>query len=131
MTGKEIVKLNESALASVLADVSFIEIEIKRLGKPELDHVFDEVKHVCNPLPPPLPGRLRWTDSWVLDYQHYPFRCCSGIYGTFDSFHVVSVCQTAEPSYDLGQTGKSCLVPGRSDQYVQGGKEKGGSRSSG
>lgn len=51
MTGKEIVKLNESALASVLADVSFIEIEIKRLGKPELDHVFDEVKHVCN-LPP-------------------------------------------------------------------------------
>ncbi|KAL0250527.1 hypothetical protein I308_102705 [Cryptococcus tetragattii IND107] len=48
LTGKEIVKLNESALASVLADVSFIEIEIKRLGKPELDHVFDEVKHTIN-----------------------------------------------------------------------------------
>lgn len=34
-------------MASVLADVSFIETEIKRLGKSELDHVFDEVKHVC------------------------------------------------------------------------------------
>lgn len=47
MTGQEVVRLNESALASVLADVSFIETEIKRLGKSELDHVFDEVKHVC------------------------------------------------------------------------------------
>lgn len=40
------MRLNEDALASVLADVTFIEIEIKRLGKAELDTVFDEVKMV-------------------------------------------------------------------------------------
>lgn len=34
------------ALGSVLADVNFVEAEIKRLGKSELDHVFDEVKLV-------------------------------------------------------------------------------------
>lgn len=39
-------RFNESALASVLADVKFIETEIKRLEKPDLDHVFDEVRLV-------------------------------------------------------------------------------------
>ena len=39
-------RFNEDALASVLADVTFIETEIRRLGKPELDSVFDEVKLV-------------------------------------------------------------------------------------
>lgn len=39
-------RFNEAALSSVLADVSFVETEIKRLGKDELDHVFDEVKLV-------------------------------------------------------------------------------------
>jgi len=39
-------------LASVLADVTFVEMEIKRLGKPELDTVFDEVKLVsCHLIP--------------------------------------------------------------------------------
>jgi hypothetical protein len=39
-------KLNEAALSSVLADVTFIETEIKRLDKPDLDRVFDEIKLV-------------------------------------------------------------------------------------
>jgi hypothetical protein len=39
-------KFNEAALASVLADVKFVEAEVKRLGKEGLDHVFDEVKLV-------------------------------------------------------------------------------------
>ena len=42
-------RLNEAALASVVADVTFIEMEIKRLGKSELDTVFDEVKLVSRP----------------------------------------------------------------------------------
>lgn len=46
MCGKDVVRFNESALASVLADVKFIETEIKRLEKPDLDHVFDEVRLV-------------------------------------------------------------------------------------
>lgn len=46
MCGKDVARFNESALASVLADVKFIETEIKRLEKPDLDHVFDEVRLV-------------------------------------------------------------------------------------
>ncbi|WVQ82288.1 hypothetical protein IAT38_004416 [Cryptococcus sp. DSM 104549] len=48
LCGQEVQRFNEMALASVLADVTFIEAEIKRLEKPELDHVFDEVKHTIN-----------------------------------------------------------------------------------
>ncbi|WVN88298.1 uncharacterized protein L203_103503 [Cryptococcus depauperatus CBS 7841] len=48
LAGPDVPRLNESALASVLADVTFIESEIKRLEKTELDHVFDEVKHTIN-----------------------------------------------------------------------------------
>lgn len=43
-------RLNEHALSSVLADVTFVETEIKRLGKAELDSVFDEVKLVSDGL---------------------------------------------------------------------------------
>jgi hypothetical protein len=39
-------RINEAALESVLADVKFIETEIKRLEKPDLDHVFDEIRLV-------------------------------------------------------------------------------------
>lgn len=39
-------RYNEAALTLVLADVTFIETEIQRLGRPGLDHVFDEVKLV-------------------------------------------------------------------------------------
>lgn len=46
LCGKEVPRLNEAALAKVLADVNFIELEIQRLGRPGLDHVFDEVKLV-------------------------------------------------------------------------------------
>lgn len=46
LCGKEIPQLNEAALASVLADVQFIEAEIKRLDKAALDRVFDEVRLV-------------------------------------------------------------------------------------
>ncbi|WVQ99360.1 hypothetical protein IAU59_006493 [Kwoniella sp. CBS 9459] len=48
LCGKEVPRLNEVALSSVLADVTFIETEIKRLGKSDLDRVFDEVKHTIN-----------------------------------------------------------------------------------
>ncbi|WWC89397.1 uncharacterized protein L201_004321 [Kwoniella dendrophila CBS 6074] len=48
LCGKEVIRFNEMALASVLADVTFIETEIKRLGKTDLDRVFDEVKHTIN-----------------------------------------------------------------------------------
>ncbi|WVF71415.1 hypothetical protein IAT40_006219 [Kwoniella sp. CBS 6097] len=48
LCGKEVARLNEMALSSVLADVNFIETEIKRLGKSGLDTVFDEVKHTIN-----------------------------------------------------------------------------------
>ncbi|WWD17361.1 hypothetical protein CI109_101802 [Kwoniella shandongensis] len=48
LCGKEVTRFNEMALASVLADVNFIEAEIRRLDKPGLDHVFDEVKHTIN-----------------------------------------------------------------------------------
>ena len=42
-------RFNEAALASVLADAKFVEAEIKRLGRPMLDRVFDEVKLVRSP----------------------------------------------------------------------------------
>ncbi|OCF36896.1 hypothetical protein I316_01494 [Kwoniella heveanensis BCC8398] len=48
LCGKEVARLNEMALSSVLADVTFIETEIKRLGKSDLNNVFDEVKHTIN-----------------------------------------------------------------------------------
>lgn len=44
LCGKGVSKVNEAALSNVLADVSFIEAEIKRLERPALDKVFDEVK---------------------------------------------------------------------------------------
>ncbi|TYJ55946.1 hypothetical protein B9479_003331 [Cryptococcus floricola] len=46
LTGSSVPRLNESALASVLADVTFIETEIKRLEKRELDRVFDETINI-------------------------------------------------------------------------------------
>lgn len=33
-------------MMNILADVQFIEQEVKRLGRAGLDHVFDEVKMV-------------------------------------------------------------------------------------
>ncbi|WWC70274.1 uncharacterized protein I206_104224 [Kwoniella pini CBS 10737] len=48
LCGREVVRFNEMALASVLADVTFIETEIKRLDKAGLDRVFEEVKHTIN-----------------------------------------------------------------------------------
>lgn len=60
--------MNEAALSNVLADVTFIEAEIKRLERPALDKVFDEVKMVSLPPPPhpsspgplgPSPWRMR------------------------------------------------------------------------
>ncbi|RSH87449.1 hypothetical protein EHS25_003359 [Saitozyma podzolica] len=48
LCGKDVARFNESALASVLADVKFVETEIKRLEKPDLDHVFDEVRLTIN-----------------------------------------------------------------------------------
>ncbi|KAL7421699.1 Rab GTPase-binding exocyst subunit S15 [Cryptotrichosporon argae] len=48
LCGRDVPRLNEQALASVLADVTFIETEIARLGRSQLDHVFDEVKLTIN-----------------------------------------------------------------------------------
>ncbi|EIW70745.1 hypothetical protein M231_02602 [Tremella mesenterica] len=48
LCGKDIPRYNEAALSSVLADVTFIEAEIRRLDKPDLHHVFDEVKLTIN-----------------------------------------------------------------------------------
>ncbi|KAK4689058.1 exocyst complex component 6, partial [Tremellales sp. Uapishka_1] len=44
LCGRDVPRYNEAALASVIADVNFIDTEIKRLGKDQLDKVFDEVK---------------------------------------------------------------------------------------
>ncbi|ORX36771.1 putative exocyst complex subunit Sec15 [Kockovaella imperatae] len=48
LCGQTVPRYNESALASIMGDVSFIEIEIKRLDRKELDSVFDEVKQTIN-----------------------------------------------------------------------------------
>ncbi|WVR07118.1 hypothetical protein IAU60_004159 [Kwoniella sp. DSM 27419] len=48
LCGRDVIRFNEVALASVLADVTFIETEVKRLDKTDLDRVFDEVKHTIN-----------------------------------------------------------------------------------
>lgn len=56
MCGKSVTKVNEAALSNVLADVTFIESEIKRLERPALDKVFDEVKMVSCPLIDISPG---------------------------------------------------------------------------
>jgi len=75
LCGKEVPRFNEAALASVLADANFVEAEIRRLGKSELNNVFDEVKLVSErgdrlsklnfPIRPstssyPTPSRLIW-----------------------------------------------------------------------
>lgn len=46
LCGKDVQRYNESALSSVLADVKFIEDEIRRLERPALDKVLEEVKLV-------------------------------------------------------------------------------------
>lgn len=47
MNGTDIVRMSEQALKNVIDDVSFIEKEVRRLEKPGLDDVFDEIKQVC------------------------------------------------------------------------------------
>lgn len=51
LTSREVARYNEGALTHVLADVQFIEQEVKRLGRAGLDHVFDEVKMVGCDMP--------------------------------------------------------------------------------
>lgn len=46
LCGKDVARFNEPALSSVLADVKFIEDEIRRLERPALDRVLEEVKLV-------------------------------------------------------------------------------------
>ena len=46
LVGPDPPKYNEQALKNLLDDVIFIEREVKRLGKPGLDDVFDEIKSV-------------------------------------------------------------------------------------
>lgn len=46
LCGKDVQRFNEPALSSVLADVKFIEDEIRRLERPALDKVLEEVKLV-------------------------------------------------------------------------------------
>ena len=46
LCGKDVPRYNEPALANVLADVKFIEDEIRRLEKPALDKVLEEVRQV-------------------------------------------------------------------------------------
>ena len=48
LCGREVAQFNEAALSNVMADVTFVETEIRRLGRPELDNVFDEVKQTMN-----------------------------------------------------------------------------------
>jgi hypothetical protein len=44
LCGRDVPRYNEPALANVLADVKFIEDEIRRLEKPALDRVLEEVR---------------------------------------------------------------------------------------
>jgi hypothetical protein len=44
LCGKDVPRYNEAALANVLADVKFIEDEIRRLEKGALDKVLEEVR---------------------------------------------------------------------------------------
>jgi hypothetical protein len=46
LCGRDVPRYNEPALANVLADVKFIEDEIRRLEKPALDKVLEEVRQV-------------------------------------------------------------------------------------
>lgn len=46
LIGPDVPKLNEQALKNLVDDVTFIEKEVKRLEKPGLDDVFDEIKSV-------------------------------------------------------------------------------------
>lgn len=48
LCGKDVPRYNEIALNAVLSDVAFIETEMSRLGRPGLDHLFDEVKLCVN-----------------------------------------------------------------------------------
>ncbi|KAJ9099706.1 hypothetical protein QFC20_005640 [Naganishia adeliensis] len=48
LVGPDVQKLNEQALKNLVDDVTFIEKEVKRLEKPGLDDVFDEIKSMIN-----------------------------------------------------------------------------------
>ncbi|KAJ9112059.1 hypothetical protein QFC22_006353 [Naganishia vaughanmartiniae] len=48
LIGPDVPKLNEQALKNLVDDVTFIEKEVKRLEKPGLDDVFDEIKSIIN-----------------------------------------------------------------------------------
>ncbi|GHJ89092.1 hypothetical protein NliqN6_5494 [Naganishia liquefaciens] len=48
LVGPDVPRLNEQALKNLADDVTFIEKEVKRLEKPGLDDVFDEIKSMIN-----------------------------------------------------------------------------------
>ena len=69
LCGRDVPRYNEPALANVLADVKFIEDEIRRLEKPALDRVLEEVRQAG-------PTSLEHdTSTDVADNRHHPLGC--------------------------------------------------------
>jgi len=59
--------LIELALKNLVDDVTFIEKEVKRLEKPGLDDVFDEIKSVSDAQPnPPLLPHASLTQTFLI-----------------------------------------------------------------
>lgn len=80
MCGKSVTKVNEAALSNVLADVTFIESEIKRLERPALDKVFDEVKMVS--VPPPRSFVIKLIQA---DIEHHSLGRRGGLSRTLNT----------------------------------------------
>ena len=82
-----------------MSDVSFIETEIKRLNRKELDTVFDEVKQVSL-----YPRREECEILMVFeDHQHHHIRRCVGIPRAFYPQHLVFRRQARQTEYYVAQ----------------------------
>lgn len=101
LVGADVPRLNEQALKNLADDVTFIEKEVKRLEKPGLDNVFDEIKSVgCKVL-----FREPFLMSVVLDDQPHPLGSDPSVYGAIHPSRILHQCETKEPQDCVGKVG--------------------------
>jgi len=68
LTGRDVPILNEHAISNILIDVDFLGDELKRIDRPHLSSVFEELRFV---------SRASFSASFILSDRHYPRQTCT------------------------------------------------------
>ena len=97
--GPDVPRLNEQALKNLADDVTFIEKEVKRLEKPGLDDVFDEIKSVRKIASPRAKSLLYGS----LDDQPHSIGSDSSVHGTFYPTRIIHQRKTKKPQDRFGE----------------------------